>query len=354
MPVNGDSVVITGSGFGTRSVIEETVDRCTGTDPNDLWEDTDASQGTAAFAYSSGFHSVPMPHSRTTKYAIAQILDSNVGNAWLTRTPDWAGGTKTFYFAAWKRFDPSWPFNPSCDGVPSGDTDNNLKHLAIATGVGPFTGNDWYENASPQKCTLIDPIKVHAETTDGLGTIDIFGTDYGGVSAQSEDPFYNWVKVEYLVTLSATVGTVVLRINNSSKLNASGLNNDDQPGTSRTVSFGCYARSRDGANNYIYLSDIVCLATTSTDNAKRVMLANNATFGSATITEYCPTTAWADGSITATLYQGAIPTGNAWLHVLNGMTVLGTQAVTITAGGGSVSTGGSAPIGFAGIGREGI
>ena len=47
------------------------------------------------------------------------------------------------------------------------------------------------------------------------------------------------------------------------------------------------------------------------------MLANNATYTSATIIEPQIPTAWADGSITVTVNQGALPDGDAFLFVFD-------------------------------------
>lgn len=325
--LHNQSVTFSGTGMGVRERIDEIVDRCKVGNINTNWSSNGV--GATAFAYSSGANGVPMPHPKASKYAVAQILNANTGNAWLSQNIDFGAGNRYIYVSAYRRVDPNWTYGTSCDAVPIPDEDNNLKWLVVSDGVEPFVTKYWYHESAHQKCSLTANHGNHFFSSGTLGTINSFGTDYGGSAAQAEDPFYTWVKVEYLIALHATGGAIQHRINNVVKFNGSSLNTDDAAGTARNTAIGAYSRQRDGAGHYVYLADMTMLFTTGADVVKRVMCANNAVLSSATIAEYCPVTAWSDTSVTCNVNQGLIPDGPAWLHAVNSTTTLATFAITL-------------------------
>lgn len=321
--VNGSNFTANGSGFGTRTVVRDVFDKATGASVSALWNDA------VAYSYSSGFHSVPMPHAFATKYAVAQVTNANVGNAWLSHNISGLTGTKKIYVAAYRRIDPNWTYGTSCDAVPDPDQDNNFKFLTVSAGGSYFANPYWYHTGHPQKCALTANHGENFFSSGSLGTLSNFGTDTGGAGAQSEDMWYSWTKVEYAILLHASAGSVKFSINNTVKFDLASLNTDDAAGTSRAVSIGDYSRQRDGAGHYTYLADIVQVA--GPDAWKRLVLANNATYVNATITEFQPIVSWSDTAIQFTVNQGALPLGPAFLFLFDETnTIIASAPVTLT------------------------
>lgn len=327
MPLHGAAHTINGSGYGTRSVNLDNFDQCTGSSPGDLWNDY------IEWAYSSGFHSVPMPHSKATKYAIAQALDANLSNRWLSHNVSGLSGTKKIFACAYRRVDPNWGFGASCDGTPNPDDDNNFKYFGVSAGGSWFANPYWYHDQTQQKCNINATWGDNFFSSGSLGDMPGQVGSSGGSGAQAEDPWFNWVKFEYRITLHASAGTLKYLLNNVQQTSQTGINSDDAGGTTRAVWIGGYSRQRDGSNDWDYMADIAMVV--GPDAWKRVMLANHATYASATITEFQKITSWANTAIGITVNQGAVPDGSAWLHVFDeNDNIIDTQAVTLGEEGG--------------------
>lgn len=326
---HGAVTSMAGSGFGSREIIHQIVDRCTGANPNVLWDNGDPTLGTAAFAYTASKNGIALPHSNIAKYAAADITSAAGGNAWLSKNVDWGAGNRFFYASAYYRMDPNHVFGPECN---TGGDDNNWKFFQVSTGGAPFSGNYFYHDMGWfQKCALSDQYGDNMFSSGGLGSFDHNGVGgNGGDADPPNDLAQSWVKMEWLGFLHSSAGAIQHRLNNGVRWNQSSLNNDDKPGTSRTLAIGTFARQRDHANDVVLLADIVLLVTTGGDFGKRVMLTNNASMDSATITEFCEVTNWQDDRIDFRVNKGRLSPGTVYAHAMNGATVLGSKTFTIS------------------------
>lgn len=320
---HNQTFTITGSGFGTRTIVHEIHDFCTNASVSTLWNDA------VGFSYSTGVNGVAMPHANTNKYAAAQITNDNVGNAWLSHNFTGITGTKIVYIDAYRRHDPNWSFGPLCDDPvgPPADSDNNFKYLTVSAGGSYFVEPYFYhDQGNGQKCSLTADIDDEFNSAGSLGTLDNNLTTYGGVSDQTNDYWYNWVKVQYTLVLHASAGQIVYGINNNGKIAQGSLNTDDAAGDARAISLGAYARQRDGANHYIYLADVNMVLGPGA--AARVLLTNHPS--APTSVEYCPINSWSDTTINCTIKKGQHLGGQGWLFVVNsGGAVVKIMPVTV-------------------------
>lgn len=322
---------VVGTDFGTRTVDAAVYDYSGGADPQTLWDG--AGIGNDAFAYSPAFHSVPQSNPFSSRYAIAQVVSANTGNAWLAKDVTFSGTRKVF-IQVHRRMDPSWPFGSTCDD--GGADDNNFKWLTVSAGGGVFENPYWYfDNGGGQKCALTDDIYTNLFSSGNLGTMSHVVNLYpsrawGGSGNQAQDPWYSWVNMEWRFVLASSGASFKFLANNELLHHHTGLNSDDAAGTTRSIAIGVDSRVRDNANHYGYLDNINLVA--GPDAWKRVVLANHATYTSATVTENQIINSWADTSISITVIQGNIPSGTAWLHVFDADdNVIHTEQVTVGA-----------------------
>ena len=305
---HGSNITISGSGFGTRTVVKDIFDDCTSASVSDLWNDaTNYSYMTPA-ALGRG---IPLPHGNITRYAVGNQTGGSGYNAWLSTYVTGLTYPTNLFCMSYRRVDPNWTFGALCD---SGDGDNNYKFFTVSAGASWFVDPYWYHSTTNQKCTLSSDWQNNFYSSGGLGNLNTAYTGSQGGSSDSDyDLWTGWRKVEYRIGLGSSSQILKYLTNNKYYQNLTNQNTFNAGGKDGAFSIGTYSRQYGGANHYNYQADIVMVI--GPDAFKRVILSNNATYTSSTIVEYQPVVSWSDTSITVKGNIGAIPNGTAYLHV---------------------------------------
>ena len=268
---------------------------------------------------------VALPHTNVTKY-LCGAFNSGAANTgsdvmcWV----EFVKGTYPYYsYWCWyERVDPLWVFN----GTPGS---MNFKTYGISTGTGTIYNlpDNWYleyrsndfdsAGATPSWHSNSDAVP----TDQGLDPPVNYGND-------APNPTSQWVKHEVLMKWSdqASGGYIKVWSNNAVMLNVT-AKTDGIVGTDRSEGIGGYSDMR-GADNWRYFSDMY--HDRQSANPGRFMLANNATYASATIVEPQAYTSWASTSVAVVCNKGALSSGTVHLHYrdeVNGHQYLGTRTI---------------------------
>ena len=335
---HGDAFTINGSGYGTRSVDLDIFDDCSGADIEDIWPGVVAGgYGLTYQTVAGAGRSVALPHTHVTQYMAGNAsTDSGYGMVFHDVT---FSGTKKVFACLYRRHDPNWVFGSSCNATPDTLNDNNHKFFGYSSSGSVLGVPNWYNDCvGNQKCSINSSHTNGLTSVDGLGALSLDSEVTGGSGASDQDPWLatNWPKWEYRFSGASSGATVKFLINNGSIYNSSAENTDDEAGNTRRIWLGSWTRVRN-SNCWTFLGDVVLVG--GADAWKRVMLANNATYANATITEFQPLTSWANTAIQGTINQGRLPDGNAWLFVFDENDAeIDSVAVTLGAGGFPAST----------------
>jgi hypothetical protein len=334
--VHGQSFTITGSGFGSKA-----------SNLPPVWDNCSHGQAlTARWDYGVPFNSpaiyninyrtpaalgrgVLLPHNNDTSYLCgchATGTSANdgaqVGFGITTYTraamPTWS------YMSFYHHLDPAW-----VSGIGS-PNDKNHKIYDASVASGPYNGTaNWYFGATGSGPQGLDTTL----TNMGLG----IGDDSSGVYTSTSGDTYNshsfftvtellnsWTKNEISIRWSPTLnqGKVIWVKENDqgNRYFHNDLFTDGEPGNQRCDFIGGYSRDYPNVNNYRYWADIWWEVG---PNPGRFILANSATYNSATIAELQPYTpgTWSDSGATLTCNKGKLSSGTVHLHYRNDETL---------------------------------
>lgn len=312
--VQGQSLSVTGSGFGTKPMAAPIVwDDCSGTDPAAKWTDYfprtyDTSLPAAAAgayratpftrAIGTGAVAINHPHGRGTKIFAggaagngSSFYGYNVGVSKSFTRPAFPFVTLATW---WERADPSWPVT----------LENNFKFFGW--GAGWYSGTSyWYaDNQTDQPLT--GPL---VETNDdSVPTVLTPQHEWG---ARGGDLRNAWLKRTMVIRHDTGPNGKLYYFENDSDtplLSATTAVQDGYAGTTRAMWIGTYQRST-GSNVWRYFADMFMDA-----GEGWFYLTNNASWASSTIREIQPWTSWSDTSVGLSVNLGRLPTGTVYLH----------------------------------------
>lgn len=305
---HGGSVTITGNNFGSKATAAPTVwDNCQGTDMSVLWDgwypnETYHTFDTDIMQYSSPIRGVAAPHSHATKYMRGCGDMGTAGDVmcWKAYTrPSWP---YRVYASFYTRFDPSWVFY--------GSLTDNQKWANHCAGIIPYQNGlvdgSIYKEYYNQQWTWPTPFQSAGDTGAEWGMQTTNDLSFYGepISIPGEDVFSRWVKIEMESTYSnsASVGVSRAWANGRLVIEKSFENDIWNNTTNRCDAVGGYARPySDDDTQWRYFCDIYYDRSSS-----RVILGNENIYANCTIREPQIPTAWASGSITVTVNQGAL------------------------------------------------
>lgn len=318
---HGSPFTVTGSGFGSKATAAPLIwDNCSsadGTLPTATYWDgcwpTSAPTSSCNMQYRpSGVLGISPPHANTGGYLTGAHEDSTSHLTGLN-VAIWIDYTKAngdyLYFSWYNFVNPGWVFTGGT--FPE---DGNFKIFGYSVQGSIYESpNNWYISqwdglgrglysaTDPDYSTIIN------DDSGGSGLTQTGGETWQGAMI---NPLAGaWVKQEVQIKIDPTSGRLEMWENNGRNVDYTGRT-DNYPGSGRSIGLGGFARSSNNANNRRYFADIYV------DNSfRRLVLANNATYASATIVEPQPCTAWADGSITATCNKGALSAGAVYPFV---------------------------------------
>jgi len=355
---HGGNITITGTGFGSKSPVApflwDATDAASTDDlathwPTDTFPKTCASPGETPWdmAYRSSFHGFStMPHSRVTKFLCSAattcsgVWDSNWAANLVTSDTDFDSDILwgTYYYRISNTF-------------AGATTSPNLKEISANGGDGTYLCGelpdayvDWCNTECPH---MTYPASAKMRGDGGTGC----STGYVMVP----NPMVAWVHVE----IDWTTGGYIFGYSNGS---ATGQGERASPrpingcgdGPPDAISIGGFTRwpMLSTTGNYRYWAAIYLDRTYS-----RVMLGNAATWATSTKREPQIPSAWATGSITATVNLGSLVGADAkYLYVFDSANTPSAGYFLSDAGGPtgsctlSTSGTGSATLGAAGTG----
>ncbi len=380
--IHGNTVTISGSDFGTKSPAAPLMwDDCEG-ETNETAPSTSTANSSSQVAYSHvvpgaarNGDDVPLSHRTLYRNAPHTAVSTSIGGPHSHSDMYIAGGhyfcltdcegqydgglngardvaitvaTPSGYaerwFATWySRVDPSWP--TTCGG------DHNQKITCFQEGVQLYddglshyiyldlfikTCSDagYYTTKAAQSAAISGDYSEFPDTTPPWRYN--LGDHY--VPARVNSNFEGWTREEQRI--ANDTGFIHYLVDNNSGWWGTG-NPDFFTGSGgtdlgydgiRSFSVGGFYKYTNTPINamqhsdaFRYFDDIYIDSTLS-----RVILANNATYASATILEPQPPTAWAAGEITVTVNQGAIPDGTAYLFVFDADNDANATGYTVT------------------------
>jgi hypothetical protein len=338
-------VTISGSGFGSKSTAAPHLwDDASGTSLSSKW-DLAVPNAAADANYNVqyrpvGFRNVAGPHPNAKKYIVGGHGSSwnpyAGGEVMISKAKSSHSNGDVVYARAYLRVDPAWQFASTA-------ADNNHKWFVMNFGgKGPYEDDYFYidydqgkfNNPSAAVQHKYSPAPGHAlRSPDVLGHSNWWNT--------SPNPASQWVLHEVETKLSTgSDGYLRVWTNGSQVMNYSGPT-DTGAHSDMAVAFGGYSSTYviSPRNNFRYFADVYIDYTPA-----RVILANNADLGAATIREVQIPSRWADTSIDVSVNLGKFSSGQtAYLFVVNGSNSRNSVGYPVTVGGTSTAKIPSAP-----------
>jgi hypothetical protein len=335
---NGNSFLVTGSGFGSKSSSTQSIWDNGQAAVNTLdsqWSDGWPNTGTTDYILKnrdSGYRSISGPHAYTTRFlagAHGEAVSAFQGyNVIPFKTYTKLGASCYSYWCFYQRCDPNWAF---LTGTPP---DANFKTFAFSQDGSPYElPNNWYyahnTNSFESNTDTTGEFIINDDGSSLVFPDQNSHSRYWNAALNPHDVTNGWIRneVELYVT-SSNSGYAKMWENNVLVIDYAGPT-DSYAGTTRTEGPGGYARDDGNPTNYRYFAD--CYHDRQLGGIGRFILSNNATYASSSIVEPQPYTAWASGSVTLTCNKGKLSTGTVHLHFrdpVNGHQYLGTRTIT--------------------------
>lgn len=298
-------LVISGSSFGTKSPAAPIVwDNCSGSSITTLWDGGVPNVGTTAYRIQyrdAPYRDVDAPHDKVNRFMVGAHGDDNGWNegynVMVWKVVSNISKPSYLYASYYVRVDPHW--------YPG--SDNNFKFWDHTYGNdGPY-GNQYFY------------IEYNGHFTSSQGSPgnwhvnNLIGSNEWGDAGTH--PMYNWAKheIEYRID-STSSGYIKGWDNGTLVMNFSGTT-DNKSGTTRTFSFGGYARQSGQSNNFRYFADLYL----DTSRA-RVIIGNHQQYSKTTIREIQIPVIWSDTEITIKINRGKFPSddnNNMFLYIIN-------------------------------------
>lgn len=318
--VHGSSFTITGTGFGTKSVLTPTVRDIGATAAGSLdsqWSGATPNTGTSSdnmVNRADGFRSVSVPHSFVTRFLAGRHNVDTERSAQVGVWKDFTLSSPMYIYASFYfQVDASWDFNLDA-------TDQNFKLANYGTSGGGIDSNTWYYeyrnnvlDHSFQDTT--SPCQWHINDDKSPPSIDTASSNWYGSDTPNPSGTWQKVEMEILVTSSAGAGYVKGWVNGASAINVTNTRTDGIAGTGRSFQIMSYARQKPGVNQYRYVADVYM--DIGTQACARVVLANNSVLANATIIEPQVPIAWSDTSLTFNVWKGKHSSGSVYAFVKN-------------------------------------
>jgi hypothetical protein len=294
--VDGDTVTIEGSGFGTKETVAPTIfDNCESGVITDKWTEIYPYLAGASYnmQYRTGtYRNVTQPHSNSTKFAVGgHDPDGYALSNWDNRKgPNVILGKFTGYsdkiFASYyMHIDPLW----------SATQNDNFK-------LWRFVKDSFIESVAGGFYTQYVN-DINFTTNDGVYSVNFFGSPYYS-EVIITDPRTNWIKVEIELYNNATNGTLKLWEDGVLKIDFTGDTKTTGDRESNSFAFGSYYRktSEDDSdeNAFRYFDDLYVDTFW-----QRVVVGDNIIYADCTNREIQIPTAWSSTDITATYNQGS-------------------------------------------------
>lgn len=345
---HGGTITITGAAMGSKSTPAPVIfdDGSAASMAAAGWSDCWPNNSTATYncLHRATQRGVNPPHSRNDVYIAGAHNPGTASNAGWNVIPYKSftfSGTPIYVRAMyWKRMDPAWVFSGVTNGT--GNDDNNLKEFDYSYGSSPYTvnsptQNNWY-------CSYWSGPDNTSESTiwacnDDSSFVTLSNPDENGHNAvfwngNYINPMSAWSKIEVELRISTSNdGYIKMWENNSLKIDYLGRTDNYGPGTTRAFGIGGFARESDHPENWRYFDDVYL--DIGAEARARAVIANNATYASATNVEPLIPSAWSSTSITATVNLGTFgDSGTAWLFVFDENGVANATGFAVTLSGG--------------------
>lgn len=342
---HGSSITISGTGFGTKATAAPKIyDDASGSTPvatgwNVAWPDGISS------TYNMAYRTLPttngsvstLPHSHVSK-AICGCHNGSGANGgqsvalhYERANFDALGYPQYTFISYWERTDPNFPFGSG----------NNYKVYDWTEGLGggynlPYNWYlEYYEMTGATQGSM-GTWHFNDDNKSGAYVLECM-PQYNGVDSHGNDPWAfdgvtttspcaGWKKVEMAMkwTRGPSDHTGVVQVWDQGVMvldylgtTDGGTMTDDLGETpswntgDRQDMIGGYSALRS-SSAWRYYCDVYYDHTWS-----RVVLGNASTIGACTKKEMQVPSAWSSTSITCTMKHGAIPTGSAWLYVID-------------------------------------
>jgi hypothetical protein len=330
---HNQTITISGNGFGLKNPAAPLAwDNCSGTNLSNIWSRTLPSQAASTYNiqyHNNGFRNVNAPHNRVNRYIAGGHAQAGYTNWNSLAGPavlvgkDYASGTNNFYISYYYRLDPLWPPN---NGESASDPNHKLNLFDPNTGSSVGTINYLEFRPEPENARSA----FHSSSMDSSG---YWPESYGLFPTEP----WNWVKQEVIgvnVT-NASTGKLYTYTDNYCGFIRENMR-CYQAASIKSMTVGYYwARCNScnptlGSNDaFRYFADIYMDITPS-----RIIVANNANYTSATITEPQIPSAWSDTSITCTVNLGKFQDqSTAYLFVFDSNNNRNATGYQITIGG---------------------
>lgn len=269
------------------------------------------------------------PHSRTSRaprgghYGSSSVAGYDV---MLNKTFTRPATTYYIYTSHYLRLGPNWR-------VDSGGDDNYKDwDLSIGSDAYDSGGQYWYTGSFLTSNTDSTIQQLQGQGTTA-GTVLPDQNGHNAFWNSYTNPCTAWIKTEREMRGDTGIaGFNKERVNNGGTLilNYLGVTDDFSPGNTRTVSLGGYSRNYPTTLSTRVFAD--SFIQVFSDSPDRLMLANNATYASATIVEPQYITAQTSSSITYNCNLGALGGSGSTVYLFygswtNGWTSLGSKVV---------------------------
>jgi hypothetical protein len=357
---HGALVTIGGRLFGTKTQPAPYIwDDASGSDPLQKWDVVYPFTNDAAFrlAYrapsqvtraNGATGGVALPHSHIQKYICGAHYRSGNMDAYsgwnVAAVKNNQEGQTYTYISYYRTIDPHWYLHANCQAGQEYRCDHNFKEYDYAEGYGIYgnMNNIYFGNESGS--SPFDNLVWGGMYIEGMNlTINSVNPAFMTWYQQYNTVFSSvgvpgvgqgWQKVELILKHNSLDGFHRIFQDNLLVWDVS-LDDDGLAAGPRVETvFGGFARESGNAeeykNNWRYYADVYY-----DHSLARVMLANNARYDLATITEPQIISTWSDGSISATLNLGRLPdSGTVYLFVFDAGNVHNQTGYLITLGSG--------------------
>ena len=346
---HGNTLTITGSGFGTKATAAPFMwDDMMGT-PNSqaaltargwdvLWPDA-APTASSNMQYRTAGNPAAA-HTHVTQYM--RGIHESSGNY---HTGQDVVASKLFTFSSGLAIYISWYNHTGAGWTNAGSmspADGNYKEFGYGAGSTIYEGTNWYQSQWNGGAGSFAPGLEAGKTTNSFiinddspnNGFNLSGNVFWGSDGSMINPIGNWRKYEGKLRTGSSGYIKFLQNNVGPIVNYSG-NMDSYSGTQRSIGVGGFARACNSLSNIRYFNDVYIDMNPGTTDVPRVMLGNANTYAASTIVEPQIPSAWSTTSITVKVNLGRLPdAGTAWLYVITSDGSMNASGLAVTLGAG--------------------
>jgi hypothetical protein len=326
---HGQSVVIAGTGFGTKATAAPTIwDNCTGSSPGSTWDFAypEVSGSPYDIVYSTVYNSVAMPHTNISKYMRGITYPHTSYNAGYQAGVGQNFTVSSFpydvYLSYYFRVNPNWNHGDEAS------TTNNVKIFQASADGEPYGGTHYGYYEYSYFTNNTDSTIGMRLNNDGIGWPNPWEGD-------NPNPALGWHKLEFFVRFTdQTSGIVQQWVDGTLQLNQTGVVTT----TAGTGTYNVGPMVYTGGVTYtadnthiLYFADLYIDST-----AQRTQICNGSTWSARGLCENQIPSAWSNTEITATVNAGAL-TGTKYLYVVDSTGTANSSGYEITFGSADVT-----------------